>query len=86
MSMSFKKNAFSYFVWIVFIMCNLVVFSFLSLMCAKVLGGPLPVVALGLAAAFFGLLFLLGCPLFLSMLKFHLYYILPYLLSYIMHY
>ena len=55
--MSFKKNAFSYFIWIIFIMCNLVVFSFLSLMCAKVLGGPLPVVAFGLAAAFFGLLF-----------------------------
>ena len=55
--MSFKKNAFSYFIWIIFIMCNLVVFSFLSLMCAKVLGGPLPLVAFGLAAAFFGLLF-----------------------------
>ncbi len=57
--MSFKKNAFSYFVWIIFVMCNLVVFSFLSLLCAKVLGGPMPVVALGLAAAFFGLLFLI---------------------------
>jgi len=57
--MSFKKNAFSYFIWIIFIICNLVVFSFLSLMCAKVLGGPMPVVALGLAVAFFGLLFLI---------------------------
>ncbi len=57
--MSFRKNAFSYSVWMIFIMCNCIVFSFLSMLCAKIVPAPLPVVALGLTAAFFGLLFLL---------------------------
>ncbi len=57
--MSFKKNAFSYFIWVIFVMCNLVVFSFLSMLCAKVLGGPVVITAFGLVVAFFGMLFLI---------------------------
>ena len=57
--MSFKKNAFSYFIWIIFVMCNLVVFSFVSMLCAKALGGPVPIVAFGLVVAFFGVLSLI---------------------------
>ena len=57
--MSFKKNAFSYFIWVLFMMCNLVVFSFLSMLCAKALGGPVLITAFGLVAAFFGVLFLI---------------------------
>ena len=57
--MSFRKNAFNYFVWIIFMMCNLAVFSFLSMLCAKAVGGPLPITAIGMVAAFFGVLFLI---------------------------
>lgn len=57
--MSFRKNALNYFVWIIFMMCNLAMFSFLSMLCAKAVGGPLPITAIGMVAAFFGVLFLI---------------------------
>jgi len=57
--MSFKKNAVSYTIWILFIMCNCIVFAFLSMICAKQLPVVMPVGALGLCTAFFGLLLLL---------------------------
>jgi len=57
--MSFKKTAVSYAIWILFIMCNCVIFAFLSIMCAKLLPIPVPVGAVVISATFFGLLLLI---------------------------
>lgn len=57
--MSFRKNVFSYCIWMIYIMCNCVVFSFLSMLCARLLPIPMPVAAIGLTVAFFGILFLI---------------------------
>lgn len=58
--MIFKKNAFSYFVWIIFAMCTIAVFSFVGMLLAKAWGGPLIVTALGLVAGFFGVVLLIS--------------------------
>lgn len=57
--MNFKKNAVSYSVWMIFMMCNCVIFSFLGLLCAKAFEISQPAAALGLVAVFFGILFLI---------------------------
>jgi len=56
--MCFKKNGVSYFIWLIFLMSNCVVFSFLGMLCARVFTDSVPVAGLTLTAVFFALLFL----------------------------
>lgn len=57
--MCFRKNTVSYFVWLIFIMCNCIVFSFLGTMCARVFTDSFFMAGIGVVAAFFGLLFII---------------------------
>ena len=55
-----KKNALSYFIWIIFTMCNVAVFSFGGMLLAKALGAPMVITAIGFVVGFFGLLLLVS--------------------------